>query len=106
MQKTKQIARMLNIYRASAGAGKTHHLTGEFLKFLFRKDYLPEIMNISDADQMRNWFIDKMKNAGNSIKSGGTDHLHHMVKKALEYINSNFHKEISLDEISQMLNLS
>ena len=33
---------MLNIYRASAGAGKTHHLTGEFLKFLFRKDYLPE----------------------------------------------------------------
>lgn len=42
MRKTKQIARMLNIYRASAGAGKTHHLTGEFLKFLFRKDYLPE----------------------------------------------------------------
>lgn len=33
---------MLNIYRASAGAGKTHHLTGEYIKLLFRKDLLPE----------------------------------------------------------------
>lgn len=33
---------MLNIYRASAGAGKTHHLTGEYIKLLFRRDLLPE----------------------------------------------------------------
>lgn len=33
---------MLNIYRASAGAGKTHLLTGEYIKLLFRKDLLPE----------------------------------------------------------------
>ena len=26
---------MLTIYRASAGAGKTHKLTGEYLKLLF-----------------------------------------------------------------------
>lgn len=32
---------MLNIYRASAGAGKTHHLTGEYLKLLFKKEQLP-----------------------------------------------------------------
>ena len=29
---------MINIYRASAGAGKTHKLTGEYLKLLF-SDY-------------------------------------------------------------------
>lgn len=28
---------MINIYRASAGAGKTHKLTGEYLKLLFKK---------------------------------------------------------------------
>ena len=33
---------MLSIYRASAGAGKTHLLTGEFIKLLYRKDLLPE----------------------------------------------------------------
>lgn len=33
---------MLNIYRASAGAGKTHLLTGEYIKLLFRKDLQPE----------------------------------------------------------------
>ena len=32
---------MLNIYRASAGAGKTHLLTGEYIKLLFRKDLQP-----------------------------------------------------------------
>ncbi len=30
---------MLNIYKASAGAGKTHHLTGEYIKLLFGKPY-------------------------------------------------------------------
>lgn len=29
---------MLNIYKASAGAGKTHKLTGEYIKLLFSKD--------------------------------------------------------------------
>jgi len=33
---------MLNIYKASAGSGKTHLLTGEYIKLLFRKDLLPE----------------------------------------------------------------
>lgn len=36
---------MLEIYRASAGAGKTHLLTGEYIKLLFRKDLLPENAN-------------------------------------------------------------
>lgn len=30
---------MLHIYKASAGAGKTHHLTGEYIKLLFGKQY-------------------------------------------------------------------
>lgn len=79
---------------------------GPTYEFASRKDYLPEIMAINDNERLKSWFIDKMKNAANSIKSGSTDHLHHMVKKALEYINNNYSKEISLDEISQMLNLS
>ncbi len=34
--------RPLNIYRASAGSGKTHLLTGFYLKLLFARDLLPE----------------------------------------------------------------
>lgn len=33
---------MLDIYRASAGSGKTHLLTGYFLKLLFRRDLMSE----------------------------------------------------------------
>ena len=29
---------MLEIYKASAGAGKTHRLTGEYMELLFSKD--------------------------------------------------------------------
>ena len=34
--------RTLNIYKASAGSGKTHLLTGFYLKLLFRNELLPE----------------------------------------------------------------
>lgn len=30
---------MINVYRASAGAGKTHKLAGEYIKLLFKKPY-------------------------------------------------------------------
>ena len=33
----------LNIYRASAGSGKTHLLTGFYLKLIFSPQLLPEI---------------------------------------------------------------
>lgn len=38
-------AHPLNIYRASAGSGKTHLLTGFYLKLLFTEDALPENHN-------------------------------------------------------------
>lgn len=39
----------LNIYRASAGSGKTHLLTGFYLKMLFRPELLPE----THSDEMK-----------------------------------------------------
>lgn len=39
---TQDKERTLNIYRASAGSGKTHLLTGFYIKLLFVNDLLPE----------------------------------------------------------------
>lgn len=40
------------------------------------------------------------------MTTGGRDHTHYQIKKALELIESNYHKDISLDEISETLNIS
>jgi len=86
-----------DMYRS--GGGYTYY-------FNSRKDYLNEIMGASDVNSLRSWYIDKLKNTVTSILKGASDHTHHLIKKAVEYIENNYSKDISLDDISQELNLS
>jgi len=71
-----------------------------------RKDYLIEIMSSDDVYVIKNWFIEKMKRAVGNISTGSKNHIHHQIKKAMEYIEENYSKDISLDEISEKLNIS
>lgn len=79
---------------------------GHVYSFESRKDYLPKLMEISDAEALRNWYMDKMRVAVNNMSTGSQDHTHYLIKKAYEYIEDNFKREISLNEISEELNLS
>lgn len=56
---------MLTIYRASAGAGKTHKLTGEYLKLLFSKEMayrriLAVTFTNKATDEMKSRIIDEL----------------------------------------------
>lgn len=79
---------------------------GHTYVFDSRKDYLAEIMGANDMGMLKNWYLDKIKKAAVNINTGSSDHTHHVIKKAIDYIENNFAKDISLDEISQELNLS
>ncbi len=79
---------------------------GYIYRFESRKDYLGEILNANDPMTLRNWYMDKIKNAAISINKGASDHTHHLIKQAVEYIENNYSKEISLEDISKELNLS
>lgn len=79
---------------------------GHTYTFESRKDYLSDVLAASDAQSIRNWYIEKVRAAAGGVKSGTTDHTHHVIKKALDYIKLNYSRDISLDEISQELNLS
>lgn len=79
---------------------------GHTYMFESRKDYLEQLMRTNDLGELKSWYIDKMKSAVTNINTGSSDHTHHLIKKAVDYIESNFYKDISLEEISQMLNLS
>ena len=79
---------------------------GHLYEFESRKDYLSDIIGMDSPDECRTWFIDKMRNAAANMTTGSSDHTHHLVKQALEYIENNVAKDISLNEISEKLNIS
>lgn len=79
---------------------------GHLYEFESRKDYLSDIIGIDSLEKCRTWFLDKMKNAAMNMTTGSSDHTHYLVKQALEYIENNVGKDISLNEISEKLNIS
>lgn len=79
---------------------------GHVYAFESRKDYLSELMSINGTDNLKQWFISKMKDAVSNMSTGTQDHTHYLIKKALDYIENNFSKDISLNEISEELNIS
>ena len=79
---------------------------GHLYEFESRKDYLSEINGLSSMEKIKVWFIDKMKNAASNMTTGTSDHTHYLIKQALEYIENNTEKDISLNEISEKLNIS
>ncbi len=79
---------------------------GHLYEFESRKDYLFDINNMASMDEIKSWFIDKMKKAVSNMMTGSIDHTHYLIKQALEYIENNVAKDISLNEISEKLNIS
>jgi two-component system response regulator YesN len=79
---------------------------GMTYQFKSRNDYLTTIMNISDYDQMKDWFVDKVANACRNITSRKEESSNNVVDIAKEYIKNNYSKPLSLDEVSYMVNIS
>ena len=79
---------------------------GHLYAFDSRKNYLSEVMGVDGLDGLKNWYMEKMKSATQSMSTGKKDHTHHLIKKALDYIQNNFNRDISLNEISEELNIS
>lgn len=79
--------------------GMTYHLSS-------RQEYLPAIMNTDDMDVLREWFLDRIMNACQNILGKREEKSKSIIEMAEEYIKNNFHKDISLDEISRTVNIS
>lgn len=79
---------------------------GHLYEFESRKDYLSDLINMDSMESIRSWFVEKMKNAVANMTTGSSDHTHYLVKQALEYIENNYGTDISLNEISEKLNIS
>ena len=74
--------------------------------FEFRENYLTEVMAIEDYELLRDWFLEKMTKACTSIHNRKDNQSETVVSKARTYIQENYCRDISLDDVSRVVNVS
>ena len=72
----------------------------------YRKDYLTQINALLDPDQIRDWYLDRMTAISSMIRDQNEEQSESTVSKACKYIQENFRKDISLDDVSKEVNVS
>ena len=85
--------------RAFLSGGMTYY-------FRYRKDYLTTVTNIDNYDQLRTWFLDKVSEACRNIKSKKDKQVSGVISKAITFIEENYNKDISLDDVSRNVDIS
>ncbi|SEQ24436.1 two-component system, response regulator YesN [Lachnospiraceae bacterium NE2001] len=75
-------------------------------KFRSRQDYLSIINRTESYDKLRKWFTDKISEVCQNVKSRRENRSSGVIDKARDYINANYQKDISLDEVSREINIS
>jgi two-component system response regulator YesN len=63
-------------------------------------------MNLSDYEQMKLWFVEKVEEACRNITGYREESSNTVVDIAKEYIKNNYSKPLSLDEVSYYVNIS
>ena len=74
--------------------------------FSYRRDYLDVAMACKNYEELRKWFLDKMVNACRAIRDQKEERSNSVAKKAMLYIQENYSKDISLDDVSGLVNIS
>lgn len=79
---------------------------GMTYQFKSRQDYLPSVMGMTEFEQMKEWFVEKIMNAAQNVLSKRAEKSGSIIETAKEYIRNNYSKDISLDEVSRVVNIS
>ena len=74
--------------------------------FAYRKDYLSAVMGTEDFEELRLWFLERMTAVCTSIRNRKEEQSESAVTRAQNYIQENFGKDISLDDVSKEVNIS
>lgn len=74
--------------------------------FQYRKDYLPTVIEIKDYARLRSWFIGKITEACGNIRAKKEHQTGGVIAKAKDFIEANYRKDISLDDVSRSVDIS
>jgi len=74
--------------------------------FMYRKDYLKTIIQTDNYEQLRKWFLDKVTEACRNIMSKKEEQTSGIITKAKSFIEDSYSKDISLDDVSRIVDIS
>ena len=80
--------------------------SGTVYHFQSRQNYLSSVWEADGYEQLREWYIDKIKQACQNVMMRKQRQTDSVVDKAKEYIDRNYSKDISLDEVSRIVDIS
>ena len=84
----------------------SYSVGGRKYEFLSRGEYIPVVSDFDNFDDMKIWFLSKVKAATEVVANRKEDQSTSVISKAIEYIEENYKKELSLDEVSRAVNVS
>lgn len=79
---------------------------GMTYEFNTRQDYLPTVMNTEEMQELERWFVLKISEACQNILRKGAEKSSSLIETAKEYIQGNYSRDISLDDVSRTVNIS
>jgi two-component system response regulator YesN len=71
-----------------------------------RQDYLSTVMGTDQLEELRQWFLDKIMEACQNIVGKREEKSNNIIRTAQRYINENYMRDISLDDVSRTVNIS
>lgn len=74
--------------------------------FRYRENYLDELREASDGENLRLWFQNKTREICEAVSTSRDREYENVVSRVKAYIDENYAKDISLDEVSRMVDIS
>jgi two-component system, response regulator YesN len=69
--------------------------------FLYRKDYLSEVLNCGSFDELRRWWLNKITDITRHMANRKQAQSKNIVTKAISYMEEHYKQDISLDEVAR-----
>lgn len=74
--------------------------------FRYRENYLKEVQSCPDYEALRRWFLEKTDAVCRGMATTKEKESESVVARAKAYIDENYQKDISLDEVSRLVDIS
>ena len=82
-----------------SNGGRTYH-------FASRRDYLSAVLGAPTPEELRIWFMQKMRAAAGNLTESREKNSAGLIKQAQEYIRAHFAQDLSRDNVSRQVNVS
>ena len=79
---------------------------GMIYKFNSRSEYLTDIMGMETLSKLKQWFVSKMTEACRNMSDKREEKSNNLIETAIDYIKENYNKNISLDDVSRVVDIS